>query len=458
MNTESFPENFIWGSATASYQIEGAAFDDGKGLSVWDMMCRWEGKIKNNDTGDVACDFYHKYKEDIALMKELGMQAFRFSVSWPRVLPDGIGKINQKGLDFYDKVVDELLNKNIEPFITLFHWDYPYELYRKGDLLNDDSPEWFAEFTKVVVDKLSDRVKNWMTVNEPQCYVGLGHYVGMHAPGVKLDKPEIMKMWHNMLLSHGRAVQSIRANAKLPSNIGTAPCARYFYPADENNENDIAAAKNKFFECDDLWGIAMWLDPICFGKYPSDALEKYSEIIPKINAEDLKIISTPIDFIGYNLYQGSPIKDDGNGNPIDVPFKPGKPITLFDWDITPRALRWTSNFLYERYKKPIYITENGMSNIDWVSLDGKVHDPQRIDFLNRYIRELKKAIDDGADVRGYFVWSFMDNFEWAEGYKHRFGLVHINYETLKRTVKDSAFWYKKVIETNGKFLFDALSD
>ena len=449
---KTFPKNFVWGAATASYQIEGAAFEDGKGLSVWDMMCRWENKIKNNDTGDVACDFYHKYKEDIALMKELGLQAFRFSISWPRVLPNGIGKINEKGLDFYDKVVDELLEKNIEPFITLFHWDYPYELFRKGDLLNDDSPEWFAEYTKVVVDKLSDRVKNWITVNEPQCYVSHGHYAGGHAPGVKLDKPEVMQIWHNMLLSHGRAVQTIRANTKQPCCIGMASCTSYFYPADENNEKDIAAAKKKFFENNDIWGIAMWLDPIIFGKYPDNISEKIEKAMPEIKSDDMKIISEPVDFIGYNLYQGSPIKDDGNGKPADVPFGANKPLTFFEWYLTPEAIRWTSRFIFERYKKPIYITESGMSNCDWVSLDGKVHDPQRIDYLNRYLLEVKKSIDDGTDVRGYFVWSFMDNFEWAEGYKHRFGLVHINYETLERTPKDSAYWYKKVIETNGEAL------
>ena len=449
MKNKTFPKKFVWGTATASYQIEGAAFEDDKGLSVWDMMCRWEGKIKNNHTGDIACDFYHIYKDDVILMNKLGLHAFRMSVSWPRVLPNGIGKINEKGLDFYDKLIDELLNKNIDPYITLFHWDYPYELFLKGGLLNNDSSKWFAEYTKVIVDKLSDRVKNWMTVNEPECYVGLGHKMGNHAPGLKLNDDEVMRAWHNMLLSHGRAVQTIRANAKQPCNIGMAPCARYFYP---ENEKDINAAKMKFFENDDIWGIAMWLDPIIFGKYPDNISERIKKAMPEIKPDDMKIISEPVDFIGYNLYQGSPIKDDGNGNPESVPFTADHPLTPYDWYVTPESIRWSSNFLYERYKKPIYITENGMSNIDWVSLDGKVHDPQRIDYLNRHLLEIKKSIDDGTDVRGYFVWSFMDNFEWAEGFKHRFGLVHVNYETLKRTVKDSAYWYKKVIETNGESL------
>ena len=448
---KKFPKNFVWGTATASYQIEGAAFEDGKGLSVWDMMCRWDGKIRNNDTGDVACDFYHKYKDDVTLMSELSLQASRMSISWPRVLPDGIGKVNAKGLDFYDKLIDELLDKNIEPYITLFHWDYPYELFLKGGLLNNDSPEWFAEYTKIIVDKLSDRVKNWMTVNEPECYVGLGHKIGNHAPGLKLDDAEVMRAWHNMLLSHGRAVKTIREDTKRPCSIGMAPCGKYYYPLTENKE-DIEAARKKTFENEDIWGIAMWLDPVCFGKYPDNISNRMEKAMPEIKSEDMKIISEPVDFIGYNLYQGSPIKDDGNGNPENAPFISGEPMTPYDWYVTPKALRWASDFLYERYKKPIYITENGMSNIDWVSLDGKVHDPQRIDYLNRYLLEVKKSIDDGTDVRGYFVWSFLDNFEWAEGYKHRFGLVHVNYDTLERTVKDSAFWYKKVIETNGESL------
>jgi len=243
MKNKTFPKNFVWGTATASYQIEGAAFEDGKGLSVWDMMCRCEGKIKNNESGNISCDFYHKYKDDVSLMNKLGLPASRFSISWPRVLPNGIGRINEKGLDFYDKLIDELLDKNVEPYITLFHWDYPYELFCKGGLLNNDSSKWFAEYTKVIVDKLSDRVKNWITVNEPECYVGLGHKTGNHAPGLKLNDEEVMRAWHNMLLSHGRAVQMIRATTKQQCNIGMAPCARYFYPAQMRMKKTLSPRK-----------------------------------------------------------------------------------------------------------------------------------------------------------------------------------------------------------------------
>ena len=445
-----FPENFVWGTATASYQIEGAAYEDGKGLSVWDMMCRWEGKIWNNQNGDVACDFYHKYKEDVALMKELGHQAFRMSISWPRVLPDGIGKVNEKGLDFYDKLIDELLDKGIDPYITLFHWDYPYELFCKGGLLNPDSSKWFAEYTKIIVDKLSDRVSNWITINEPQAFVGVGHQTGSHAPGLKLNEPEVMRAWHNMLLCHGEAVRTIRQNSKQECNIGCAPCGKIDFPV-SNTEENISVARKSTFALKDkkIWSYAMWLDPICFGKYPDDACEHFGKNMPCISEHDLKIISQPTDFIGFNIYRGDAVKVGTDGNSVNVPQVPGCPITLNDSDLTPDAMYWLTTFLYERYKKPLYVTENGSANSDWVSLDGKVHDSQRIDYLNRYILELGKAINDGADVRGYFVWSFLDNFEWAAGYKYRFGLVHVDYDSLKRTIKDSAYWYKKVIESNG---------
>ncbi|MCK5783390.1 MAG: family 1 glycosylhydrolase, partial [Desulfobacterales bacterium] len=346
------------------------------------------------------------------------------------------------------KLIDELLDNGIDPYITLFHWDYPYELFCKGGLLNNDSSKWFAEYTKIIVDKLSDRVKNWMTINEPECFVGLGHQIGNHAPGLKLNEPEVMRAWHNMLLCHGEAVRTIRQNSKQECNIGCAPCGHFFYPATEDKK-DIETARRKTFENKDIWALSMWLDPICFGKYPDDAYENIGVNMPEINDGDMEIISQPIDFIGCNLYQGVPIKTDENGNPVNVEFPVGEQLTAYSWHVTPQALRWASDFLYERYNKPLFITENGLSNIDWKSPDGKVHDPQRIDFLNRYLVELKKAIDDGVDVRGYFAWSFMDNFEWAEGYKHRFGLVHVDYDTLERTVKDSGYWYKKVIETNG---------
>ncbi|HHV98185.1 MAG TPA: beta-glucosidase [Clostridiaceae bacterium] len=448
----TFQKGFIWGAATAAYQIEGAAFEDGKGPSVWDMCCRRPGFVKDGDTGDIACDHYHRYKEDVAIMKEIGLQAYRMSVSWPRVLPDGTGRVNEKGLDFYDKLIDELLNNGIIPYITLFHWDYPYELYKKGGWLNPESPEWFAEYARIVVERLSDRVKHWITLNEPQCFIILGHYDGIHAPGLKLDKYDIFQAIHNTLLAHGRAVETIRQYSKLPCEVGIAPVGNTYIP-ETSSEKDIKKTRDVMFACfeDNLWSNSWWMDPVYFGKYPEDGLAKYERWLSQIKQDDMKIIHQPLDFFGCNIYQGVRVRFSDE-KPLKFEYvknKPGYDQTAIKWPVTPEALYWCPRFFYERYGKPVLITENGLSNTDWVSVDGKVHDPQRIDFLYRYIKELKRAAQDGVEAKGYFTWSLMDNFEWAQGYNERFGLVHIDYTTQKRTIKDSAYWYKTVIESNG---------
>ena len=448
-----FPENFVWGAAAASYQIEGAAHEDGKGLSVWDMFTRQEGAVQNRDTGDIACNHYYRYKEDVQLMKEIGLQAYRLSISWPRVLPEGTGRVNEKGLDFYDRLIDELLENKIEPYITLFHWDYPYELYKKGGWLNPDSPEWFAEYTEVIVSKLSDRVKNWITINEPQVFVNLGHKDGVHAPGLKLGLDDLLQISHNVLLAHGKAAKVIRETSKQDVRIGMAPCDSPVFPAKNSIENIQAAREGTFsVEQKGLWAINWWMDPVFLGKYPEDGLKIYEKYLPEIKDEDFKIISEPIDFFGVNIYQGSCIKLDEKGQAVPARKKTGYPRNAYYWPITPEALYWGPRFYYERYGKPVIITENGMSNVDWVSLDGKVHDPQRIDFTNRYLKELQKAGADGVDIQGYFHWSLMDNFEWAQGYLERFGMIYVDFETGERIIKDSAYWYKKVIETNGEAL------
>lgn len=448
-----FPEKFVWGAAAASYQIEGAAFKDGKGLSVWDVFTRKEGAVNNNNNGDIACDHYHHYKEDVQIMKEICLKAYRFSISWPRVIPAGRGKVNEKGLDFYDKLVDELLANGIEPYVTLFHWDYPFELYKQGGWLNPASPDWFANYTKVIVQRLSDRVKNWFTINEPQVFVNLGHEDGTHAPGVKLSTAELLQIGHNVLLAHGKAVQAIRENSKQKCQIGLAPSESPGIPVN-NTPESIEAARKATFSVEDkgLWAINWWMDPVFFGHYPEEGLKKYEKFLFDIKEEDMEIISQPLDFFGVNIYTGVKVDVDKGGRPVPVEEKDGYPRTAFYWPITPEALYWGPKFYYERYGKPIIITENGMSNTDWVSLDGKVHDPQRIDFLRRYLREYKKAGKDGVDIRGYFYWSIMDNFEWAQGYLERFGLVYVDYESRKRFIKDSAYWYKEVIKTNGQSL------
>jgi beta-glucosidase len=449
----SFSKEFIWGAATAAYQIEGAALEDGKGLSVWDMCCKRPGFVKDGDTGNVACDHYHRYKEDIQLMKELGLKAYRLSISWPRVLPNGTGKVNEKGLAFYDNLIDELLKNGITPYVTLFHWDYPYELYKKGGWLNADSSDWFGEYTKVIMNKLSDRVKYWITENEPQCYINLGHSNGIHAPGLKLDFPDVLLAAHNSLLAHGKSVQAIRAFSKQPCEIGYAPVGGVCIP-NTNSPEDIEAARRSMFELSqpNIWTNSWWMDPVFLGKYPESGLKVFEKYLPDINENDMKTIHQPIDFFGVNIYQGTRIAMGKDGKPETVTKSVGYEQTAMKWPVTPEALYWGPRFFYERYGKPIVITENGLSNTDWVALDGKVHDPQRIDFLHRYIREFKRAAKDGIDAKGYFAWSLMDNFEWGEGYNERFGLIHVDYATQKRTIKDSGYWYKSVIESNGDIL------
>jgi beta-glucosidase len=449
----AFPKKFVWGAASAAYQIEGAAYEDGKGLSVWDMMCRRDGAIDNADSGDVACDHYHRYKEDVALMAKIGLGAYRFSLSWPRILPDGTGRVSAKGLDFYSRLVDELLAAGIEPYVTLFHWDYPYELYCRGGWLNPDSPDWFAEYTSLVMATLSDRVTNWITLNEPQCFVIIGHGDGRHAPGDQLGRAQQLLATHHALLAHGKAVQVIRADAQRPARVGYAPCGHSFIPATETLEN-IQAARTATFaiEPDSLWSSTWWMDPVYLGCYPADGLEAYGRDVPEIRDGDMETICQPLDFFAFNIYQSRRVCAGQDGRAVQVADPVGHPHTASGWRITPDSLYWAPKFYHERYKLPILVTENGMANMDWIDDSGLVHDPQRIDYLKRYLRSYRRAGKDGVDMLGYFVWSIMDNFEWAEGYSQRFGLIYIDYANQRRILKDSATWYAKVIETNGAAL------
>ena len=451
----SFKKDFVWGAAAASYQIEGAWDEDGKGLSVWDMVTRQKGRIWEDNTGNVACDHYHRYKEDVQLMADVGLHAYRLSVSWPRVMPQGTGSVNEAGLGFYDRLVDELLAKGIQPWVTLFHWDYPYDLFLRGGWLNPDSPKWFADYTAVVVDRLSDRVSHWITLNEPQCFIGLGHLGGghQHAPSLQLGMHEVLIAAHNCLLAHGLGAQTIRARARKPASIGWAPVGQAYFPV-TNSPADIEAARTATLDVygNNCWNNTWFGDPVVHGRYPEAGLKAYGEAVPKFKPSDMDIIKQPIDFYGVNIYSGTPVKAGDDGKPVVLPFPAGHPHTHFVWKRAPEALYWGPKLLAEHYKLPIVVTENGLSNCDWVSLDGRVHDPQRIDFLQRYLLELKRAARDGVDIRGYFQWSIMDNFEWAEGDKHRFGLIHVVYATQKRTLKDSAYWYRDVIKSNGASL------
>ncbi|MGH7144987.1 MAG: GH1 family beta-glucosidase [Planctomycetota bacterium] len=451
---DGFPEGFVWGVAAASYQVEGAAHADGRGDSVWDMLCRKEGAIWKGHSGEVACDHYHRYLEDVAIMKQIGVKAYRLSVAWPRVLPEGVGAVNEKGLAFYDRLIDALLAAGIEPWVTLFHWDFPLALYHRGGWLNRDSADWFADYTQIVVRRLGDRVKHWMTHNEPQCTINLGHVTGLHAPGDKLSTEEALRAGHNLLRSHGKSAQAIRAVSPQPCQVGYAPVGHGRLPNTETPA-DIAAARAATFAVAganpgiSMWNASWWMDPVMFGHYPEDGLKLYGKDAPQVAAGDMQTIQQPLDFIGLNIYQAATVKAGPASVPETVGEPQGHPITTYTWPMTPSALYWIPRFWQERYNLPVVITENGLGNTDWVALDGKVHDPQRIDFLHRYLRELKRAAADGVDVRGYFQWSIMDNFEWSEGYKQRFGLVHVDYPTQKRTPKDSAWWYRDVIASNG---------
>ena len=437
----AFREDFVWGAATSAYQVEGSSRTDGKGLDIWDVYSEEPGHIYEGHTGDVACDHYHRYKEDVRLMKEMGLKAYRFSINWSRVLPEGTGRVNEKGIAFYDDLIDELLANGIEPYITLYHWELPYEIYKRGGWLNPQIAEWFGEYAKLVAERFSDRVTHFFTLNEPQCFVGLGFLTGEHAPGVKLPLRDTFEMAHNALRAHGKAVQMLRQYGKQKLLIGYAPTCGMCYPETDKPEDIEAARQMQFALQDDdsnwTWNVPWWSDPVILGHYPEEGLERYGKYLPKITDEDMKLISEPIDFYGQNIYNGRCFRMGPDGRPQEVKRKDGFPTTAIGWPITPEALNWGPRFLYERYHKPIYITENGISCRDVVSLDGKVHDPDRIDFLSRYLHELKTA-SDTADIRGYFEWSLMDNFEWAKGYSERFGLVYVDYPTQKRTMKDSA--------------------
>lgn len=451
-----FPDNFAWGAATAAYQIEGAWNEDGKGPSVWDDMCHRGGKVRDNATGDVACDHYHRWPEDVSLMRKMGLGAYRFSLSWPRILPEGVGAVNRKGLAFYDQLVDELLEAGVAPWVTLFHWDMPLALYHRGGWMNRDSVEWFAEYTQVVAEKLGDRVEHWITLNEPPCFTGTGHLDGLQAPGDQLSFANFLRLSHHVLLAHGRSVQVLRQAISRDVQIGFAITGNSRIPYRETEE-DIAAAKTLLFRIrrKSQWNISWWMDPVYLGCYPKDGLELFAEEMPKIEAHDLDLISQPLDFIGYNGYTGDQVQAGADG-PIELDPLEGHARGQLDWvRMEPSALYWVARFFRERYGDlPLVVTENGFPSSDWIEVDGEIRDTQRIDYTTRYLQAIARANREGCPITGYFHWSLMDNFEWAEGYHPRFGLIHVDYQTQRRTMKQSAYWYRDVIRSNGNSLLE----
>lgn len=439
----SLNKDFLWGAATASYQVEGAWNEDGKGLNIWDSFTHQDGKIEDKSTGDIACDHYHRYKEDVKLMSEMGLKSYRFSISWARILPEGTGTVNQKGIDFYNNLINELIKNNIVPFVTLYHWDLPYTLHLKGGWLNPESSSWFEEYTSVVAKYFGDRVKNFITFNEPSVFMGCGYMLGDHAPGIKFGNREMLQIGHNIHVAHGKAVKVLRQNVKdvkVGITLATQPKIPVT-PADEKDayDNYFYSGLGGFF-----WSVQYWMDPIMFGEYAPNLVKEAGDLFPSVTKEEMALINQKIDFLGLNIYeaqyQGNYTRPRGTAH------------TELHWDTYPDALKWGLKLNYKRYGLPIFITENGLSCHDWKSLDGKVHDPNRIDFLHRYLKGLKAAAEDGVNVAGYFQWSFIDNFEWAKGYNPRFGMIFCDYETLERIPKDSAYWYKSVIESNGENL------
>ena len=449
-----FPKNFIWGAASSDYQIEGAYDEDGKGPGIWDALSA--GHVKHGENGNAACDHYHRYKEDVAIMKELGLKAYRFSVSWPRVMP-GEGEINEAGIRFYQNLAQELLDAGITPMCTLFHWNLPMWLHEKGGWRSEAVSDYFAEYAKVVVDALSDKVSYWMTINEPLCFVANGYLTGDHAPferalddSADMSKiiPTMSALSRNALLAHGKAVKAIRENAKLTPRVGMALNGDIITPRGGSREEIAAARKMTFPENAVFSNLNWWADPMIRGTAPAMLADVLSD-------EDRKIICQPLDFFGFNCYNSANYNEYAGKNEH---VYQGMPRTAMDWPITPDVLYWAAAFIHERYGLPVLITENGMANLDFVMSDGKVHDPQRIAFMEAYISGLKKAVEEGVPVLGYLYWSIMDNFEWAEGYDKRFGLIHVDYRTQKRTLKDSAYWYADLIRENGESLSAALQE
>jgi beta-glucosidase len=434
----TFPRDFVWGAATASYQIEGAANEDGRSESVWDRFCATPGKVRNGDNGAVACDFYHRYRDDIALMRELGIDAFRFSIAWPRVLPNGRGAVNAKGLDFYDRLVDELLGNGIEPYVTLFHWDTPQVLEDQGGWPSRDIVGAFEEYVEAVGERLGDRVGHWITHNEPWVVAWIGYGWGHHAPGRTSDA-DALATAHHLLLSHGRAVEILRRTSP-NSEVGITLNLDNPYAASDDPE-DVAAARwvdglhNRWF-----------LDPLFRGEYPADMLEAWQDLMPAVEDGDLKTISAPIDFLGVNNYTSPLVGADENGGRSRILVRSDVDRTDMGWDVVPNGLHDLLVRLHKDYEpRAIYVTENGAAYADVRGHDGSVLDPEREAYLTEYVDAAGRAIAKGVPLRGYFAWSLLDNFEWAWGYWKRFGIVYVDFATLERVPKGSFYWYRDFI-------------
>jgi beta-glucosidase len=433
-----FPPDFVWGAATASYQIEGAGYDGARGESIWDRFCATPGKVRNGDTGDVACDFYNRYAGDVGLMRELGLDAFRFSFAWPRILPEGRGRVNHEGLDFYDRLLDELLENGIRPFATLYHWDLPQVLEDRGGWPSRETVDAFAEYTEILAGRFGDRVGHWITLNEPRVSSWLGYWRGIHAPG-RTNKADALATSHHLLLAHGRAVEILRRVAPA-AKVGVTLDLHPVYPATDSDLDKAAAKSVDGFE--NRW----FLDPIFRGEYPADIVATLGDDAPPILDGDLASISAPIDFLGVNNYSREVVSAGPDGNGRGAARDPDSAYTDMGWEVYPDGLHDVLIRLRDEYAVPsIYITENGAAFADVRSHDGAVRDPEREAFLEAYVGAVGRAVAEGVPVHGYFVWSLLDNFEWGWGYGKRFGIVYVDYPTQERVPKGSFEWYRDLI-------------
>jgi beta-glucosidase len=449
-NASRFPKGFVWGCATSAYQIEGSPLADGAGASIWHRFAHTPGRVTDGDHGDVACDHYRRYASDVDLMHELGMQAYRFSIAWGRVLPEGTGRVNAAGLGFYERLVDRLLEKGIQPMATLYHWDLPAALDDKGGWLNRDIASWFAEYADLMFRKLDDRVRYWCTLNEPWVVTDGGYLHGVLAPGHR-SAYEAALASHNLMRAHGAAVQAYRAlNGRNP--IGLVVNIEPKYPASQDSA-DLAAVKRA-----EAYMNRQYLDPALLGSYPSELRDVFGDAWPDFPAQDCDQIKQKVDFIGVNYYTRSVTKNDPSAWPVRASSVRQKQHTYTEtgWEVYPQGLTDTLLWVKNRYgNPPLYITENGAAFFDPPQVEGTaLEDPLRVDYLRKHIRAVHAAIQAGADIRGYFVWSLLDNFEWAHGFSKRFGIVHVDYETLARTPKASARLYAEIIKTNGAVLLD----
>ena len=440
--TIQFPQGFIWGAATASYQIEGAWNEDGRGLSIWDTFSKTPGKVVNGDNGDRACDSYHRYKEDIAIMKDLGIRSYRFSISWPRIFPNGIGEVNQKGLEYYKSFVDELLAAGIEPVCTLYHWDLPQALQDEGGWANRSTMDAFVAYADLMFREFSGKIKQWITLNEPWCISFLSNYLGIHAPGNK-DLQLAVTISHHLLVAHGRTVKRFRSLG-MEGQIGYAPNVTWLEPY-SNRQEDIDASRRST-----AWFVEWFMDPVLLGSYPQFMVDWFAEkgAHLAIEAGDMDDIHQKLDFVGINYYTGNVgryKKGEGLFDCEDINV--GYPKTDINWFIYPDGFYHVLCHITQRYGTvPLIITENGACFNDEV-IDGRVADARRTDYLMRHLAELDRCIQSGVHLIGYLTWSLLDNFEWAEGYTMRFGLVHVDFKTLVRTKKDSFHWYKEVVKS-----------